>query len=173
MPDILSHIAISYIIATRVLGYSLRAALFSLAGVLPDIDSALGMHRWVTHSLLILAPVAPLILWRRARVYVLIFITIYSIHIAMDILTAPTPILWPILRESVMLRLDISVEVNGGSLAIKPKIGAITSETMFTPTPVEGPLTSIVGISLAIAAVLITIMELGLGLSRNSCGGRA
>jgi membrane-bound metal-dependent hydrolase YbcI (DUF457 family) len=52
MPDALTHYASSYLVSRAALKPE-RAALAALAGLLPDLDALLRIHRWATHSLVL------------------------------------------------------------------------------------------------------------------------
>ena len=120
MPDPLTHYLASYLISSRVAKpkYSL---LIALAGLLPDIDVVFRIHRWVTHSLIIvLATLTPALLaiyaFRREYLRLATLTTaLYTLHIALDTLTAPTPALWP-LTQSIQVRFEVTGTINNNEI---------------------------------------------------------
>ncbi|MGC8983278.1 MAG: hypothetical protein ACP5KA_05990, partial [Desulfurococcaceae archaeon] len=76
MPDLATHYALSYLVASRALSRR-EALLVAFIGLLPDVDALLRIHRWVTHSLVlaVLLFSGPVLLasqWKRARTLVLV-----------------------------------------------------------------------------------------------------
>jgi membrane-bound metal-dependent hydrolase YbcI (DUF457 family) len=113
MPDPLTHYLVSYLISSRVakLKYSL---LIALAGLLPDIDVVFRIHRWVTHSLIVvLATLTPALLaiyaFRRE------YLRLATLTTALYTLTAPTPALWP-LTQSIQVRFEVTGTINNNEI---------------------------------------------------------
>ena len=52
MPDLLAHYLVGYLTA-RAIVESRYALIIAFVGLLPDVDALLGVHRWVTHSVLV------------------------------------------------------------------------------------------------------------------------
>jgi len=158
MPDLLTHYATSLLIATRALPLR-HAALLALVGLLPDVDALLKIHRSATHSLLLVVAAAPAIpaLKRHAK-YAALALAIYALHIVLDVFTAPTPALWPILGESY----TITIKVDGivaDKVAVTPHVEIDAEPAHFTQVQaVEGPIVSTTGLVVAIttAALLAT-----------------
>jgi len=67
LPDLVTHYVSSYLVARSALRPR-YAALLALAGLLPDIDVLLRIHRWITHSLpVVLLAAAPMLLFIRVK----------------------------------------------------------------------------------------------------------
>ena len=86
MPDLLTHYASSVLVARTKLGLK-KSLLLGLAGLLPDIDILLHVHRWVTHSFILAIAVATPLLtltykYRRSFEAVALAATIYLLHSA-------------------------------------------------------------------------------------------
>lgn len=165
MPDLLSHYALSFLISSRV-GKFKYALLFALLGLLPDIDVLFRIHRWFTHSLIPLACVAlvassVILRFRRGLLtYALIAFTLYALHIVLDLLIAPTPILWPLVSASYVLRIGINGSVSAEGVTLTPTMEVKTTTTDFTPrTSLEGPLISETGVVVAVAVFAFLITE--------------
>ena len=164
MPDLLAHYLVSYLTA-RTIVKPRYALIIAFVGLLPDVDALLGVHRWVTHSVLVallastpLLALAYLSGGRYVRV-VLLSLLLYTLHIVLDVFTGPTPILYP-LTDS----LWIEVEVNGSStttgITITPRITLETVKPDFTrQSVIEGPVVSETGIILAIVTLLTLILD--------------
>ena len=52
MPDVLTHYALSYLVANRMVKH-MYAVLFALIVLLPDVNTLLRIHKWITHSLVL------------------------------------------------------------------------------------------------------------------------
>jgi len=164
VPDLLAHYLVSYLIA-RTIVEPRYALIIAFVGLLPDVDALLGVHRWITHSVLVaLLASAPLLVLahlsggRYVKV-VLLALLLYTLHLVLDLFTGPTPILYP-LTDS----LWIKVEVNGLStttgITITPRITLETVKPDFTRQPViEGPVVSETGIILAVVTLLTLILD--------------
>ncbi|RLG79467.1 MAG: hypothetical protein DRO13_06005 [Thermoprotei archaeon] len=127
MPDALAHYAISYLVASRVT--KPKYALFiALIGLLPDVDVLLRIHRWVTHSLVpvaLAASATAVILLYTKRSYLkhlALATTLYTLHIALDIFVAPTPLLWPLTNQAYMLETGIYGAITTNGIYINPHI---------------------------------------------------
>ena len=51
MPDLLTHYAVSYLVASRIVKPE-YALFIALIGLLPDVDALLRTRRWVIHSII-------------------------------------------------------------------------------------------------------------------------
>ena len=106
MPDTLAHYALSYLVASRMVKPR-YAVLFAPIGLLPDVDTVLRIHRWITHSLvlvmtvILVASIPLLYMNYKYLEYLVLTPTLYILHIVLDTFTASTPILWPITKPSI------------------------------------------------------------------------
>ncbi len=152
----------SYLIASRFVRRR-YALVLALIGLLPDIDAILGIHRWVTHSLLV--PLAAILIaiaiyrfgdhrLSRAASIIMASALIYAVHIVMDIFTAPTPILWPILNQSYAVKLDVEGAISSNHIELYPTIAINTRSTEFIRKPlIEGPLATPTGAIIALTII--------------------
>ena len=165
MPDLLAHYAVSYLVASRVLKPR-YALLVALAGLLPDIDALFRVHRWVTHSLVLTALIAsiaavPLFYAGRSLLkHLALAASLYTLHIVLNVFTAPTPILWPLTSSSYMITLGINGVIGGSSTGFNPYIEIIIEPSSFsTQQTLYGPIVSELGIIVAIAITVTLISE--------------
>ena len=165
MPDALAHYAISYLVASRV-AKPRHALLIALIGLLPDVDVLLRMHRWVTHSLVPVALAASataviLLYTKRSYLkYLALAITLYTLHIALDIFVAPTPLLWPLTNQACMLEIGINGTITSNSIGVSPQIELIAVDPDFTPRPaIEGPIVSPIGLITAVGVAVVLLAE--------------
>lgn len=116
LPEPLIHFAVPFA-SLRAFGVDLRmAVLVSLVAVVPDLDVLFNVHRSQTHSVIMLAVVAlPLLVLIRnhkeARTFVLLGAFGVLTHLVLDLFQAPTPFLWPLLNQSLLVsvRLDFHI----------------------------------------------------------------
>ncbi len=164
MPDLLTHYAVSYLVASRVIGRR-RALLLAFTGLAPDVDALLGLHRWATHSLLLTAAAAAaaaLVPWGgRGRPLLLLAMLLYGLHIILDTFTAPTPLLWPLTAAAYAVHIGVTVAVGGYRLPdISPRLGVTVAAMPASHGLVEGPAVDTMGIVVAVAVAVATALEL-------------
>ena len=165
MPDILTHYAISYLVASRVTKPK-YALLIALIGLLPDIDVLFRVHRWVTHSLVpvaLAASATAVILLHTKRSYLkplALATTLYTLHIVLDIFIAPTPLLWPLTNQAYVLETGINGIVATNGIDITPQINIVVEQADFTPRPaIEGPIIPPTGLIVAIGVIAVLLTE--------------
>lgn len=165
MPDLLTHYVVSYLIASRLFKSRYALAL-ALVGLLPDVDALLRIHRWITHSLVLTAVVATAIILPTLCLsckylsYVVTASVLYSLHLVMDLFTAPTPILWPLINKEYMLSLGVDGVISCEGIGVKPYAELVVSDVDFTPKPViDGPIVSMTGLVLSVAVVTLILVE--------------
>ena len=161
----LTHYAVSYLVCSRRLSYK-TAALISLAGLLPDVDAVFGIHRWVTHSIVLTAPAMAAILlaiYRLERGYIThatLACVVYILHLAMDVFTAPTPLLWPLIPQAYCINLCIAGAVAGLKVWIWPELGVTVENAAFTKTEVVyGVVVSSMGVIVAATVIAAMAVE--------------
>jgi len=166
VPDLLAHYAVSYLVASRVVGYR-WAVLVAFIGLAPDLDVLVGFHRWVTHSVVLLTGVtllaALLVVWRlngRGLSYLALAFSLYTLHILMDMLTGPTPILWPVGGVSYAFNVKVDGLISQSGVQLEPSIAVIVEPVDFTRRElIEGPLVSTQGAIIALGLLVALIAE--------------
>jgi len=164
MPDLLVHYVLSVLVAkTRV--STKWALLLGILGLLPDVDALLRIHRWLTHSLVVIVLVATPLLalirlrWRGRFGLALLALLIVALHPVMDVFTGQTPILWPLV-DSVWIRVSVSGALSSTGVTIKPSIAVTTSRPSFTQREVvEGPIVTELGVVLAVVVAVILALD--------------
>lgn len=174
MPDLLAHYAVGFLIASRVFRFRV-ALILAFVGLLPDIDALLMVHRWVTHSLIlalfvgVLAFLVSLRFSGLASRYVLAALLLYATHIVMDVFTAPTPALWPLVDSSLMVKVNVNGLISHDGLGVIPALSIESLPSDFTRRYfIEGPIISAHGIILFLAVAAATSIELITGKTRGA-----
>jgi len=169
MPDLLAHYAISYLLASRVARPS-AALLLALAGLLPDIDALFRIHRWATHSPVLsslsalVAVVLALYIGRGSPRYVALASALYILHIALDMFTAPTPVLWPLTAQAYMMVTWVNGTVSGCGISVAPSISIHSEPADFTQRPsVDGPIVSTMGMVAGVGVTVVLLIEWAVG----------
>jgi len=165
MPDLVTHYVSSYLVARSALRPR-YAALLALAGLLPDIDVLLRVHRWVTHSIpMTLLAAAPILLFIRLKRrgffrFAALALLLYVLHIALDLFTAPMPALWP-LYSSLWIRIELAGALTVGGLAVYPKVEVVVIDPAdFTLREViEGPVVTETSLVLTVVAATLTALD--------------
>ena len=165
MPDLLTHYAVSFLIASRVTSLK-RSSLLALAGLLPDVDALLRIHRSVTHSLVLTGALALAVVyvayrggWRYTPILA-VAAALYMLHIVMDLFTAPTPILWPLTKKAYMLNPQLNIHITSSHITLTPSLEARTTPVDFTQKhTMEAPIASATGVVAAIAVAAALFVE--------------
>lgn len=168
MADVLMHYVISYLMIRRIFNWRVSLVI-SLIALLPDVDVLFRIHRWFTHSVIVLSILLlcltiSLTLFKRYRRYLLylgVAVMVYLLHLVIDLFTASTPILWPLTIESYSLRMLIQGRVaKDSTISIYPILKVNTSLSDFTPRDsLEGPLATDLSIVLAVATLILELTE--------------
>ena len=167
MPDLLAQYSISYLIASHVLKPK-HALVVALAGLLPDINALLRIHRSMTHSLVLSVLVSfavigfSVFLFNNKYLYhvVIVYTLLYVLHIVLDVFTGPTPLFWPVTSSSYMITLGINGVIGGSSIGFSPDIEIfIEPSSFFTQQVLYGPVVSKPGIIVAITTLLTLVIE--------------
>ena len=164
MPDLLAHYALGVLVAkTRV--STKWALVLGLIGLLPDIDVLLRIHRWLTHSLVVVVLIAtPLLVlinlhWRDKLGLALLALLIVTLHLVMDVFTGSTPILWPLI-DSVWVKVAVNGVTSSTGVTIILSLAVITLRPDFTQREIiEGPIITELGTILVVVAVVILVLD--------------
>jgi membrane-bound metal-dependent hydrolase YbcI (DUF457 family) len=125
----------------------------------------LRIHRWVTHSLVLVALFAtPLVIlvYRRGRKYfglALATLLVYTLHLLLDVFTGPTPVLYP-LAGSTWVKIKVNEVSTATGITVNPSITVATVKPDFTQMEiVEGPLVTETGSVTAVVTAVILLLE--------------
>ncbi|MEM1646244.1 MAG: metal-dependent hydrolase [Ignisphaera sp.] len=176
MADVLMHYVVSYLLLRRVFSWRI-SLIIALVALLPDIDVFFRIHRWFTHSIIVLG-ISSLCLtilftlfkkYRRYLLYLSSAILIYLLHLVVDLFTASTPILWPLITESYSLRIFVQGYVaKDRTISIYPVLMVSTSSSNFTPRDsLEGPLATDLSIVIALAILALELVEFRTKVAKN------
>ena len=100
-----------------------EAFLLSLIALLPDLDVFIGIHRSWTHSaLLILAFCGAILILIKTLIPKLLDFSLHATlalisHLLLDLFTTYTPLLWPLIPQSLLISLNGGVRI-GESLQV-------------------------------------------------------
>jgi len=165
LPDLLTHYAVSYLVSSRFTS-ARYGIVVALVGLLPDIDALIGVHRWIMHSLIVALPAGLLVTvvvyyTRPGRVWIpLLALSLYMLHIVLDVFTAPTPLLYPLTGNSYMVSIGVNASIAGGIVSLKPEATLLSEPVDFTPRQaVEGPVVSGVGVIVATSIGVAVLAE--------------
>ena len=168
----LLHVAVPFT-ALVLLGIKPRAALpLALLGALPDLDALFLIHRSISHSAIILtlawAPVLAATWLHRPtyKGYAVMGLLVLLSHPAIDMMGGYTPILWPLLDDSIRLNLSLNGRVGEG-VSISPSIRLHSTPTVFQPvTSLDYPLFT--GEGLVISLILLAPIALNIIRERHA-----
>jgi len=112
MPELVLHFSVPFALTAPVLG--LRKAIFiSLVSLLPDLDVLLHTHRSGSHSVIILGAISLMVVGLvsklRPRLLILASAGCLALlgHPIMDMFSTYTPILYPLVKDSVYLNVEV------------------------------------------------------------------
>ena len=165
MTETLLHITIPYVTLTALGVKPKKAFIASLISLLPDIDALLHIHRSQTHSLpLILTATIPLILLTsktKLKEYIVPATIALIIHLALDIFTGPTPILWPLYNQSIWITIQLNLQITQNPIpSTKPTINIQTTKTTFQQfSNLDAPIITSQGLIITIILLTPTIIQ--------------
>ena len=161
MVEPLLHFVVPFA-SLRAVGVDLRkATLASLIALAPDLDVFFHVHRSQSHSIIILgAIVLPLLVLTRnrkeARTFVLLGTFGVLTHLVLDLFQAPTPLLWPLLNESLMVSAQLNLQI-GIAPAITGYVRLVTGEsTIGFFSSFDEPLLTTVGLGISLVLLAPT-----------------
>jgi len=162
----LLHVVVPFA-ALVLLGIKPRAAApLAMLGVLPDLDALLLTHRSLSHSIIVQslawapALAAAWVLRPQWRGYAIIGLLVLVSHPVTDMMGGYTPILWPLLGNSISLELSLNGRVAEG-VFISPKVSLQSMPTVFqSVASLDYPLFT--GEGLMISLILLTPIALDL-----------
>ena len=165
MTEPLLHIVIPYIALTSLGVKPKKAFIASLIAIIPDLDALFHVHRSQTHSIpLILAVTIPIITltWKTKLKEYTIPATIALItHPLLDLFAGPTPILWPLLQQSIWITTQINITITQNTtIKINPTIKIQTTPTTFQQTlNLDAPIITSQGLIITIILLTPTIIQ--------------
>ena len=110
MPDLLTHYVTSYLIASRLTNDRKKALLVAFFGLTPDLDVFFHMHRHISHSILFpiaLVAAAYTLHSLRWRKLLLTLSLLYTLHLILDVFTAPLPLFAPLSFTAYMVHFKV------------------------------------------------------------------
>lgn len=120
-----------------LMGYSRRKSfLLACMSVVPDLDVFFGIHRSLSHSIIIWGILTiPFLLyyWEHDpdnTLFMFLAFISASIHIVSDSFSSYTPALWPLVSSSLFFHFDLLMEMNKG-IHIIPILGVSSIPTSF------------------------------------------
>jgi len=161
LPDLLTHFAVAFALASPFLG-TRRAFVIGVIALLPDLDVFFRVHRSVTHSAVVLLlfalPIAYLahrggVSWRALALAVASLLS----HPILDMFQSYTPILYPFFGS-------VFVDVKAGFLfggSLKPyfNLSVQTAAVDFTPfTSIKVPLLVLDTLPLSLVLIMISLL---------------
>lgn len=152
MPDLLTHYATSYLVASRLANGRKKALLVAFFGLAPDLDVFFHVHRYISHSILfpIALAVAALTLHSpRWRKLLLTLSLLYTLHLALDVFTAPLPLFAPLSFTAYMVHFKVFGRV-GNEISIEPVVEVEIVEH-YSSAMAEGPIVSTTGAMFLVA----------------------
>jgi membrane-bound metal-dependent hydrolase YbcI (DUF457 family) len=161
MPDLLTHFAIAFALIAPFLGIK-KALIAGIIALIPDIDVLLHLHRYISHSIIVLListlPIAYLISkigikWKTSILMIIALIT----HPILDMFQSYTPILYPLFSS-------IFIDVRSGFLLgkeISPYFDLIIHTKSFDFTPfvsMDGPLFTNETLPISFVLIIVPIL---------------
>ena len=112
----LIHLVVPFT-ALIISGLEWRKALpLALLALLPDLDALFHVHRSMSHSLVVISAVGLplLVLTYRLKISRVGWLGLLAVasHIALDVFTGYTPILWPLYGNSVWIQTELMAHIS-------------------------------------------------------------
>jgi hypothetical protein len=166
----LLHFVVPFV-SFKAFGVDLRkAALASLVALAPDADVLFHIHRSQSHSVIVLAVIlVPLLAVTRNRKGVRTLVLLCGLgvvsHLIMDLFQSPTPLLWPLLNESLIVSWGLNIQI-GSVSTLTATGGVVTGQSAIGYfSSFDAPLVTAegVGISIVLLAPVIVSTLLNTG----------
>lgn len=161
MPDLLTHYATSYLVASKLVGRR-KALLVAFFGLAPDIDVFFHAHRYISHSIFLPLTLLLAAFTRRSpcwRRLFLVLALLYTLHLALDAFTAPLPLFAPLSPKAYMVHLDVVGCLDRGP-SIKCSVYVEVVELAHGMDVVEGPIASTIGAMFLVAVLFYELASL-------------
>ncbi|HID18188.1 TPA: metal-dependent hydrolase, partial [Candidatus Bathyarchaeota archaeon] len=156
------HFAVPFAAFTALGIKPKKAFLPSLFALLPDLDILVSIHRFCSHSLILLLAISiPLMLiamkFNRQKLLSLIIFA-YISHLFLDLFMGYTPILWPLHSQDLWINLNLFAHLSSTpTYTLQATIQ--TQPTTFTRfTSLDAPLFTSTGIAISILLVVPTTL---------------
>jgi membrane-bound metal-dependent hydrolase YbcI (DUF457 family) len=170
----LLHFAVPFA-SLRAFGLDLRKVLFaSLVALTPDLDLLFQVHRSESHSFVLLSLITlPLLVltWNRKSLRSVVLLGAFGIstHLVLDLFQAPTPVLWPLVNESMWIPVTLDLHMGSalvvtGSVTVHVEPMAVERFTSF-----DAPV--LTGEGLGVSAVLFAPTLVQILLKRLTATG--
>jgi len=175
MSELALHFAVPFALTAPVLGLR-KATIVSLVALTPDLDVLFHVHRSVTHSafLLLLASliVVDLGLVSRLKPRQLELLSAGCLallsHPIMDMFSTYTPIMYPLIEESVYLKLELKVTIGSPILPILAAVVNTKPTTFEEFQRFDAPLFTSEGFIVTLLLVAIPLLVISLRHARAS-----
>lgn len=165
----LIHVVVPFV-ALMLAGLELKKALpISLFALLPDFDALILVHRSTSHSVIVvlLAALPFLLLTYRFKRNLFGYVCLASAavmsHLALDVFSGFTPILWPLYDYSVWIKSEVVVSISN-SAALSSNAQVVMEPTIFRPVSLDAPLLTGGGVIVSVVLlfpVLVKIFKAG------------
>lgn len=161
----LIHFVVPFI-ALMLVGASFRKAmLVSLLALLPDLDVLLLVHRFISHSIVVvLSAATPLLLLVykfKPRLYSYVFLALLALtsHLLLDVFTGCTPILWPLYSYSICIQVELFAHI-GSSPRIIPSAKLLTKPISFQHfQSLDAPLFTSEGLVMSVVMLMPLLLK--------------
>jgi len=161
----LLHFAVPFA-SLRALGLDLRKVLFaSLVALTPDIDVLFQVHRSQSHSFVLLALVTlPLLAltWNRKSLRSLVLLGAFgvSVHLVLDLFQSSTPVLWPLLNESIWIPVTLHLHMGSAVAVTGPATVHVEPTAIEHFTSFDAPVLTGEGLVLSTVLLAPTLVQI-------------
>ena len=169
MVELLLH----YTLPLAILSYTLnfrrdykKILAVSILGIIPDFDALLHIHRSMSHSIIpytiILIIIFLLFKNENIRKWSIIGYLVILSHLILDMFTGSTPILWPLLLNSIYFEANITALISE-TVTLRPKLDVGVEKTVFTRfTSLDAPIATSQGVAITIILLAPLILRITL-----------
>ena len=165
MVEPLLHFAVPFV-SLRAFGLDLRKVLFaSLVALTPDLDVLFQVHRSQSHSLIVLALVVlPLLVltWNRKGLRSLVLLGAFGLfaHLILDLFQTSTPLLWPILNQSIWISVMLNFHMGSAPLITGGATVKVEPTVIEHFTSFDEPILTAEGIGLSLVLLAPTLGQI-------------
>ena len=164
MVEPLLHFAVPFV-SLRAFGLDLRKVLFaSLVALTPDLDVLFQVHRSQSHSLVLALVVLPLLVltWNRKGLRSLVLLGAFGLfaHLILDLFQTSTPLLWPILNQSIWISVMLNFHMGSAPLITGGATVKVEPTVIEHFTSFDEPILTAEGIGLSLVLLAPTLGQI-------------
>lgn len=176
MPEPALHFSVIFALSAPILGVK-KGLMLSLLTLTPDLDVFFHIHRSMSHSIVVLSliwlPILLIMVYifgRKQLNFGILCFLVVSTHLLMDCFQTYTPVLWPVVEDSLWIKVDGRLLISPEGFTPQSSISVKSIFTTFTPTGyIDAPLFTSDVFLISLLLVLVPLLLRVKGINKMEC----